>query len=165
MREIIIAALLVLATQSEASPYFRILDISKPQISAGAFIDPTDTGNTSYGSMLALATHSNRDGCLLPSISCEDWSPLGVGFATKSGKTIFALGPSFNLAPLAKALLFKAFNAVTGPESYQGVKSALSSESLDRQDISLSFGPAWAVVPQDAWKGYFRCFAGAAWRF
>ena len=163
----VVAALLLmaLAVRANAAPYFRIIDPLKPQISAGAFIDASDPGNSSVGSMLALVTHSTRDGCLMPSITCEDWVPFAVGFAEKNGKAIFAVGPSINLAPLAKSLLLRGFNAVTDSWSYAGVKASLGSESLDRQDISVSFGPALAVAPLEAWKGYFRVFVGAAWKF
>lgn len=160
-----IAALLLMPCLAHAAPYFRLLDLAKPQISAGAFIDPTDPGNSSVGSMLTIVSHSTRDGCLLPSITCEDWVPLSVGFAEKNGKAIFAIGPSINLAPLAKSLLLRGFNAVTESGSYPGVKASLWSESLDRQDISVSFGPALAVAPLESWKGYLRMFVGAAWRF
>jgi hypothetical protein len=159
------AVALLLSAPAVAAPYFRVLDLSRPQISAGAFIDPTDPGNSSVGSMLAVVSHSTRDGCLLPSVTCEDWVPLSVGFAEKNGKAIFAVGPSINLAPLAKSLLLRGFNAVTESGSYAGVKASLGSERLDRQDISVSFGPAWAVAPLENWKGYVRMFMGAAWKF
>lgn len=160
-----IAILLLVAADASATPYLRLLDLSKPQVSAGAFVDPSDPGNSSAGSMLALVTHSNRDGCLIPSITCEDWTPLAVGFATRSGKTVFALGPSVNLAPIVKASLLWVFNSTTDSGSYSGVKSALGSERLDRKDISVAFGPNLVLSPSENWKGYLRIFTGAAWKF
>lgn len=160
----IIAVLMFASVQAKANPYFRLLDLGSPQISAGAFIDPTN-GDSSGGTMLAIITHATKDGCYLPSVVCEDWSPLSIGFAGNNGKVIFALGPSVNLAPISKSLILKAFNLLTADGSYAGVKSALGSESLDRQDISMSFGPTWAISPTENWKGYARMFAGAAWKF
>lgn len=157
--------LLMLTSNAIASPYFRLINTKEPQISAGAFIDPENPGNSSAGTMLALITHSTRDGCALPTVICEDYTPLAIGFATKSGRTIFAFGPSLNLAPLVKSGLFWFVTKVTKEENYQGVKDSLSSENLDRKDISLSFGPALAFSPIDNWKGFFRIFSGAAWRF
>ncbi len=159
---LLIIACLCACGSAKAEPYFRLLDLAKPKITAGAFVDPVNPENSAVGSMLAIATHSTADGCALPTIVCEDWTPLAVGFSANSGKALLAVGPSVNLAPLTKSLLLKAIGRVEG---YDGVKSALGSERLDRKDLSVSFGPNLVLSPTEKWKGYFRVFAGASWAF
>jgi hypothetical protein len=156
--------LVLAATSARATPYFRPLDLASPHIVAGAFIDPKDPGNSAAGSALALVTHSTTDGCLLPSIVCEDWTPLAVGFSVNGGRVLIGAGPSVNLAPVFKSLALRGLNAVTGEENYLGLKSSLGSVPITGPDVTMSFGPAWVVSPSENWKGYFRVFAGAAWR-
>lgn len=156
---------ILLASTAQAAPYFRLLDLAKPQVSAGALVDPENSGNSSAASMLAVVSHSTRDGCLLPSVVCEDWTLLAVGVSANSGKTLLALGPSINVAPLAKALLLRGLNAVSAPETLPGVKESLGSVPLDRSDISVAFGPTWVLSPTENWKGAIRIFAGGSWRF
>lgn len=168
-----IALLLLLATNAGAAPYFRPLDINKIHRSYGAYIDPFDTGNTSAGFATAFVTHSIRDGCLFPTIICEDWSPLAAGFSANSGRLTFNVGPSVNMNPLVKGGLFLLLNQITREDSLSGLKSALSSEPVDGGHLSMAFGPAvnWNPVQDgrfiapDKWQGKFRVFAGAAWSF
>lgn len=169
----VLSALLLVAALSSSSyasllglyPYFRPLDPAHPHLSGGALVDPVTPGNTSLGTSLALITHSPADGCVLPSLVCESWSPLTVGFSANAGRALLSVGPSVNLAPLVKAGLLQALNAVTLDENYRGLKSTLSSEPLSKSDLAMAFGPNYVLSPTEKWKGYFRIFAGGAWRF
>lgn len=157
--------LLLAAGSANAQPYFRPIDLAHPRISAGAYVDPITPGQSAVGSALALVTHSTKDGCLLPTIVCEDWTPMAVGFSVNGGHALFGIGPSFNLAPLVKSALLSAVNAVTAEDTYKGLKSSLGSEPITGPDVTMSFGPAWVISPTENYKGYFRIFAGGAWRF
>jgi hypothetical protein len=173
MRMMLAAGLIALAAQASAMPYFRPIDPARPRLSAGAFIDPSDAGNSQAGTALAIFTHSPADGCLLPSVACVDWTPLAVGFSAGGGRTTLGLGPSANAAPLARALLLRAVEKVTPEDQYLGLKDSLAPGRSSGSDISVAFGPslAWNVVergvilPVNRWKGGFRVFAGAAWKF
>ena len=158
-------ALLVLVPSLAQAAYFRPIDPAHPQLNAGAYVDVEAPGNTSFGTVVALVTHSTRDGCALPTIICEDWTPLAAGFAVNGGKFLFGIGPSVHLAPIIKAGLFKALVASTADESYSGLKNSLSSVSMKGPDLTMSMGPAYVLSPTENWKGYFRVFAGGMWKF
>ncbi len=158
---------------AKASPYFRLIDPARPQKVVGAFIDPLDLGDTSAGSAVALVTHATEDGCILPSVICEDWSPAVAGLSYNAGRFQFNIGPAMNMTPLVKRALLGGLNLVTASPTLAGVKSLLGSEPISGPDISFSFGPALNVapiergiiLPLNQWRGKFRIFAGAAFKF
>lgn len=169
-----VLAAVLLASPAAALPYFRVLDASNLQKSAGVYIDPKDASNSSAGTAVALISHSVRDGgCLLPSIVCEDWSLLAAGFSVHAGRLDFNVGPSMNLTPLAKAGALSTLNLLTPEDSLSGLKSSLSSDPLKAPSLSVAFGPALQVSPivngvfvsPDKLQGRFRVFVGAAWSF
>ena len=149
-------------TDAQAAPYFRLLDLRKPQVSAGAFLDPQDVSQTSVGSVLAVITHSPKDGCFLPRIACVDWTPLGLGYSAGGGHHRLTLGPSANLAPIVKAALYRALLNLSQSDRYAGLKSTLSP-SRSETDLTVAFGPSWVVSPT-APPG-LRVFAGGSWSF
>lgn len=159
-----------------AAPYFRLIDPAKPVRVAGAYVDPSSPGQTSYGTAVALVTHATADGCLMPTIVCEDWSPAMAGFSYNAGRFQFNIGPAINLAPIAKAALLRALGVVTREDQLVGLKSTLGSEPIVRGasgDLRVSFGPALnvapvehgVVLPLSQWKGRARIFAGAELKF
>ncbi len=159
-------SLLLLTVSAKAEPYFNVLDLNHPHISAGAFVDVDHIGETQAGSMLAVVYHSvETGGCAFPSLGCVDWAPLTIGFASNGGQTLLALAPTVNLAPAAKAGLLSIVNGLTGSDTLVGLKSSLSSEPIGGPAPTIAFGPAWVVNPTENWKGYFRIFAGAEWHF
>lgn len=165
MRKTLLAVVLsCLGARAQGAPYLRPLDLSRPHIIGGAYIDPATPGSSAVGSAVGLLTHSTVDGCLLPSVVCEDWTPMAAGFSVNGGRVLLGVGPSVNLAPLAKAGLLRGLNAITDEGSYQNLKSSLGSVPIGGPDVTMSFGPAWVVSPTENWKGYFRIFVGAAWR-
>jgi|SRR5882672_10082728 len=156
---------LFLASSVQATPYLSILDLNKPHISAGAFVDVKDAGSSQAGSMLAVIYHSVESGCAFPALGCVDWAPLTIGFSSNGGQTLLALAPTVNLAPVAKAGLLAIANGLTGEDTLAGLKSSLGSEPVGGPAPTIAFGPAWVINPQENWKRYFRIFAGAAWTF
>ena len=160
----LLVCLSLLASTANASPYFRLLDLSRPQINAGYFMDP-NKGTGTGGAMLAVVTHSPKDGCLLPSITCESWTPLAIGGSFLGSERFLAIGPSVNLAPIVKAGLRYALNAATRGDSYTNLKELLSEPENAEHDLSAAFGPQFVLAPDQRWKGYFRLFVGGAWSF
>lgn len=170
---IAVAALVCFCSSAQAGPYFRLVNPDHVNKVAGAFIDPVSLGNTSVGTAVALVTHSTADGCLLPQVVCEDWSPALVGLSVNGGRVLFNMGPAVNLTPIVKLGLLRLLTSLTQTETVAGTKALLGSQPVGGPDVSVSFGPALAVapieggvlLPVNAWKGRFRIFAGAALKF
>jgi len=152
-------------SRAQEGPYLRPIDLARPQLVAGAYLDPQAIGSTEGGTALALLTHSTEDGCLLPSLVCMDWTPLAAGFVAKPGDIKFAFGPLFNLAPVLKAGLLRGLNFATKDGTLPGLKSALGSEPVSGPSATVSIGPAWVIAPQERFKGYLRVFIGGELRF
>lgn len=173
MLKFLFVLMVLSASNALANPYFRPLDVKDVHRVAGAFIDPRDLDNTSAGGAVALVTHSTTDGCLLPSVVCEDWSPLMAGGSVHGGRFEFDMGPAWNLTPFAKIGLLHLLNTLTPSETLSGVKSILGSQPITGPDISFSFGPAIGVapvvngviIPLSQWHGKFLIFAGSAIRW
>ncbi len=173
MRTLLAVILSLFAVRASATPYFRLIDPSHPIKIIGVYVDPVDLGSTSVGAPIALVTHSVKDGCFLPSVVCEDWSPLTAGLSYNGGRFKLTVGPIANLTPIAKLGLWSLLSKLTASDTLSGVKSILSSQPTSGPDVSFSFGPALNVAPVDhgviiplsEWKGHFVIFTGAAMRF
>lgn len=152
-----IALLLALAVPAGATPYFRLVDPAHPQPVVGALVDPIHIGNSSAASLLPIFTHSTKDGCLLPSIVCEDWTPLAVGASLNAGKVTFDVAPLANVLPW-----FQSAALAVAPAKWTGLIKVLSP-SAD-QSVTFSFGPVWEYS-QLANKGSFKLFSGLALHF
>ncbi len=153
-----LAALLLVATQANAGPYFRPIDTSHVYQSVGASVDPKTPGQTCFISEIALITHSPKDGCLLPSIVCEDWSPLMIGPSYNAGRFAVVLGPVANVAPFV----------------YAGISRVLGIDYKPSDTgTSIAFGPQlWinplrdgVCQPFNKWMPAGRVFVGAALKF
>jgi hypothetical protein len=145
--------LFLLSSAAQASPYFRVLNYEHPVTVGGALIDPVHLGNTQTTALLPIFTHSPADGCILPSVMCEDWSPLAIGGSVNAGKFSFIVAPIANVAPWAQQGLLAVV-----PASWQGLRSSLTAPP---SGLTFSGGPAWQY-DQAANKGYFRVFTGLA---
>lgn len=145
-------ALICWGSIAHANPYFRLIDPVHPKPVAGALIDPFSLGNTSVASLLPLVTHSTSDGCILPSIICEDWSPLAVGGSMNAGNITFDIAPIANIVPWVQ-------NAAVAliPSSWTGLVKVLKQKS--GQAVTFSIGPVWEYN-QIKNKGYFKVFVG-----
>lgn len=154
-----IALLLALASvPASATPYFRPLDFAHPQPIVGALIDPTSLGQSSAASLLPIFTHSPKDGCLLPNIICEDWTPLAVGASMNAGKITFDVAPLANILPW----MVSAGQAVV-PSGWTALRSILDYSSVG-DPITFSAGPVWEYS-QLRNKGAFKLFTGLALHF
>lgn len=144
--------IILIGSMASATPYFRLIDPSHPQPVLGALVDPTHLGNSEAASLLPLVTHSTKDGCLLPSIVCEDWSPLAVGGSMNAGKITFDIAPIANVLPW-----FKSAALAIAPSKWTGLIKVLSP-SPD-QSVTFSAGPVFEYS-QAANHGYFKVFTG-----
>jgi len=154
----LLLALLVLAPAAHATPYFRPIDPAHPQPVAGALIAPAALGDSSGAALLPIFTHSPKDGCLLPSIVCEDWTPLAVGASLNAGKITFDVAPLANVLPWMQNGLL----AVT-PASWAWAQKILAP-AAGGEPVTFSAGPVWEYK-QLTNKGYFRVFTGLALHF
>lgn len=170
MKKVLLVALVVLFTQSQAFalslyPYFRPLDPSHLQPVGGALLDVNDLKYSEATGLLPLVTHSTKDGCMLPSIVCEDWTPLAIGGSAIAGQWTFIAAPLFNVIPMAQAVAYSLT-----PDSLPGLQRVFAPGpvSIDTgrpaSPVTFSGGPAWEYKSATN-KGYFRVFTGLALHF
>lgn len=156
MKKLLIIVLM-LPSAAIANPYFRLIDPHHLQPVVGALLAPEDLKHSSAASLLPLVTHSPNDGCMLPSIVCEDWTPLAVGASMNSGQITFDIAPLANVLPWmqrgAKSIV---------PASWTATRAML--EATPESQVSFSAGPVWEYR-QATNKGYFRLFTGLALHF
>lgn len=166
MRKLLLAvALLGLAGSANAAPYFRVYGydydahsfsaeaFAHPHLWAGALIDPSDLSKSEGGSLLPLVTHSPKDGCLMPAIVCESWSPLAVGGSMYAGKITFDVAPLWNVIPAWVSLL-----RPVAPARFQPLLADAPSA------VTFSAGPVWQYRQVEN-KGYLKIFTGIALAF
>lgn len=167
MKKMLAAVLMLFAVKAQATPYFRSIigkDASghivfnKPSPVLGALIDPWHLGDSEAASLLPLVTHSPKDGCLLPNVVCEDWSPLAIGASMNAGKITFDIGPVANVLPWMQ----KAGLAVV-PAGWTGVRSVLNYDGSG-DALTFSAGPMFQYRQIEN-KGYFKVFSGLALHF
>lgn len=156
MKTLLAALLLAASMPAQAAPYFRLVNLAHPDPVAGALVAPEDLKNSAAASLLPIFTHSPVDGCLLPSIVCEEWTPLAVGASMNSGRLTLDVAPLANVLPWvqqgALALL---------PASWAGVRAVFTPTPPLSQPVTFSAGPVWEYQ-QATNKGYFRVFTGVA---
>lgn len=165
-------ALVCFGSSAFANPYFRMANPQNGQTKKffGASIDPLSPGKSSAISELALITHSKADGCFLPSVVCEDWSPLAIGPSYNAGKFAVVFGPVANLAPVVKTGIRMLAQSLPSSANQQAVVDALSSQD---DSIVMAFGPQLWVnplrdgkfMPVNAWQPAGRIFVGLAVKF
>lgn len=144
-----------------ANPYFRPNPVfsnpAHPVMIAGALIDPASLKETSGGSLLPVLTHSPSDGCLLPNVVCESWTPLAVGGALSEGKLTLDMGPVANVLPW-----FQTAALAATPSSWQGLINILTPSA--GSSVTFSAGPIWEYS-QLANHGYLKVFSGLQLNF
>ncbi|MDE2020747.1 MAG: hypothetical protein KGJ13_10460 [Patescibacteria group bacterium] len=160
---------------ASASPYFRPLDISHPQVSAGAIWSLNGVKQSVGVTDLALITHSTHDGSIIPAslqkyVAPEDFVPLQVGAGGSfTGQAIINVGASVNVAPQIASLALAGLGKSSSPTAAT-LEKVLSSP---KSGFSFAFGPSWYVLPVNngtieplrKWQGRFGFFTGAAWKF
>lgn len=157
MKTILSLVILLAATRAQARPYFRPLDPSHPQPVAGALLDPSRLGDTSAASLLPLVTHSPADGCLLPTVVCEDWTPLAVGAAMNAGKLTFDVAPLANVLPWMQSAALAII-----PAKYDAARRFFAPGPSG--PVTFSAGPVWEYSQRDD-RGRFKVFTGLALHF
>lgn len=165
MRKLLAALLMMVAAQAHAlqfgflpDNYFRPIDVTHPIVIAGAAIDPVHLGDSRAVSLVPLATHSPSDGCLLPAIVCEDWTPAAIGGSVNAGKLTFDIAPLANVLPWAKTGLL----AIT-PTSWAGVRKVLTP-AAGQPAVTFSVGPMWEYRQLND-KGYLMVVTALALHF
>ena len=166
---LVVSLLLFCCTFAGASPYFRVMSHDAtgfhPQINAGAFLDPFAIGTESGGGMMVpIVTHSPKDGCFFPGLTCEDWSPFGAGWSVSHGQATLAIGPAVNLTPIMRGGLLYTVNALASGDKLANLKGMLSPPAPGVPDVTISVAPLWAYDVLHN-HGYFRVFTGAALKF
>ena len=151
--------LCLFCTSAKATPYFRFIDLGHPQPVIGALVDPMNYKKTSASSLLPIFTHSPNDGCLLPSIVCEDWTPLALGAAVNEGNFTFDVAPLANVLPWMAA----AGYALT-PASWSGLRHIFAPAVQPALPVTFSAGPVWEYQERTN-KGYLKIFTGLALHF
>jgi len=175
MRSLLALLVMLLPSLSLASPYFRMINPKHPQVAAGALFDPAGLGKTQAVTSLALVTHSTKDGSIIPEklqpyFPPESWTPLQIGGGGNGGEYVATIGASANFLPIAQKWALHGIEKISKPESLTGLKEALVPAA---GSFSLAAGPAFAFVPirggvmlpVSEWKGLFRWYGGAAWKF
>ena len=139
------------------TPYFRFNNpLDKPVMVTGALL-ATDLKDTEATVLYPPFTHKTEDGCLLPNIVCEDWTPLAIGAGMMGGKVSVVLGPVVNVLPWMSAAALGLI-----PESWTSVRGVVTPAKAN--DVTFSAGPMWEYQ-QITNKGYYRTFAGLALHF
>ena len=126
--------LVLLAVSASANPYFRTPLNGGPSVHyTGVFIDPREPGKTTVGTEVALVTHDPNDGCLFPSVVCEQWSPLATGISATGGRIYWDLGPTVNVFPW----MIAGLEGIGIETSFKGPLS----------DGAFAFGPKLGLNP------------------
>ncbi len=133
-RLLFVLACLCACGGANASPYFRTPFSGGPTVHyEGVFIDPREPGRTTFGSEVALVTHDPKDGCLFPSIVCEQWSPIATGISATGGRIYWDVGPTVNVFPWMVGALQKV---------------GISTSFLGAEDNgAFAFGPKLGLNP------------------
>jgi hypothetical protein len=156
---LLVVALVCFGSFAHAAPYFRPLNPAHPKAVMGALLAPEGLKQSEATGLLPLFTHSPADGCMFPSIVCEDWTPLAVGASINAGQVTFAAGPLANVLPWMQ----RAGLAIV-PESWTWARSVLDYGGDETDAVTFSAGPVWQYK-QATNKGYFRIFTGLALHF
>lgn len=158
MKGLLVAALLLAASAAHAVPYFRFVDIGHPNPILGAAIDPKAVKQSRAIGLYPIFTHSPKDGCLLPGIVCEDWTPLALGGSLNSGKLTFDVAPMANLLPWMQSGI-----AALAPASWESVHYMVDS-APGEQPVTIAVGPLWEYRQLEN-KGYFMVVTAFALHF
>lgn len=150
-------ALICWGSIAHANPYFRFINPAHPHPTTGALLDTKNLRDSEAAVLLPLVTHSPTDGCIFPSIICEDWSPISIGGSMNAGKITFDVAPVANIVPwIQNTVLFFI------PSSWIGLVNILSPE--DGHPVTFSAGPVWEYRQLNN-KGYFKIFTGLQLNF
>ena len=171
---LLVVIALALSSVASASPYFRFAGAGNWNLSEGVSFSHRDLSKTQNITMLALITHSDKDGSILPQAWVDagwanDWTPLSVGFGcgqNTSGK----LGSSANISPAARTLVISVLKKMHKPTA-DGLAGLFESMPAN---LSFAFGPELnAEIIQNGrfmpmnqwWNDPLRWDFMASWKF
>lgn len=137
--------------------YLRPIDLVHPIPIVGALLAPEDLKNSEAMSVFPIVYHSTRDGCLLPSIVCEDWAPIIAGLSMNAGKLTAVGGSMVNVLPWMQT----GARALT-PDRWTGLVNILTP--TPNSAVTFSAGVA-IEYKQITNKGYLRIPTGLALHF
>ena len=158
----VIAIIVSMLGSAKSNPYFRLINLAKPQVSMGVYHNLKD-GSSPAGASLALITHSPADGCLIAGV-CDDWTPLAIGATT--ARNALSIGPSANILPFMRELTSLLLDVFTQATSFTNVKGYFADPKTGTPDITFAAGPQFSVhkCGKDV-CGSFPIFFGGAWSF
>ena len=162
MKPLLAALFLSVAAPSFASPYFRLMNPSAIQQSAGVLF-PVQGGPTSAVTDIAIVTHSPADGCLIPTswqgmIPCEDWAPLALGAGgSLTGQATVVADSTINVAPQIAALAFKGITS-SSPAVLQDIKTAF--DGTGPLKLRIGYGLAGTPVQGGTFEPFDKMFPG-----
>jgi hypothetical protein len=167
---LMLLTLVVLSVKSHAAQfgflpdhYFRGIDVAHPEVAMGFDIAPKDLSQTTGITSLALITHSDKDGTLIPErlqayIPPVSWAPLAVGFGGSfKQEVVLDIGTSANVSPAVAKLLMRGVDSSTTGWA-AAIKRALEGESKAQIGLGVSLGGSW--VKDGVFKSMKQMFPG-----
>ena len=123
--------------------YFRPIGHKNYHIYDGALFSARHgVDATQNVTVVALITHSGKDGTLLPKAwdrYAADWTPLALGGAFGGRSANFNFGPIFNVAPPVANAAIDLLELVA-PDKFANAKSFLRPPQKDGVDLTFSYG-------------------------
>jgi len=164
MKHLLLAGVLLSPAVCQAAPYFRPINFSHPEISAGFAIAPKDLESTTGITDLALITHSSKDGTIIPEalqkyVPPISWAPLTIGFGGSfRQEVVLDIGTSANVSPALASLLLRGVDSSTTGWA-AAIKRALEGESRGQVGLGVSLGGSW--VKDGTFKSMKQMFPGS----
>ena len=158
---ILMAGLLALPALASAGPYLRLIDIHHPQTDAMSLYKVEDRSFLAGVTDLALVTHSNADGSLVPQslqkyVAPEPWVPLQVGVGgSVTGNAFIHLGTSYNVGSQLASSIIKLTGSSGNPTAkafgdFMGAGLALPGGG------TLGFAAGVGLAAQLVQDGHFQ---------
>lgn len=122
--------------------YFRPIGPGNFHLSDGISFPLTESiSDLRNLTLIALATHNNTDGSLLPDSwvkagYAEAWTPIACGAESGAGSTVVRCGPGLNLGPQLQQGILDLLN-FTSPNNLQGFKSIFTKTVNSKVDIEI----------------------------
>lgn len=143
--------------------YLRPIDFTHPEIAMGFDIAPKDLSETTGITSIAIITHSDKDGTLIPErlqpyFPPVAWAPLAIGFGGSfNQEVVLDIGTSANVSPaLAELLMRGTDSGTTGWAA--AIKRALEGESKGQIGLGVAFGGS--LVKNGTFKSAKQMFPG-----
>lgn len=148
-----------------ASPYIRFMDgdPAHPSISTDFNIAPKNLKDTTGVLDIAILTHANRDGSIIPVswrswLPPESWVPFQLGFGGSiRGNAVISPGTSANISPIiAQDLLGWVGNSSSS--WLQAVKAGLAGSGAAQVHLGVSL--QGQIVNGGTWQSAKEAFPG-----